>query len=48
MVRNYDYNPAAFDRLLLRTEWLERAVIGTSDGLWGLVDGMNDAGLAIP
>lgn len=47
LVRNYDYNPRAFDRLVLRTHWQGRAVIGTSDGLWGLVDGMNDAGLAI-
>jgi len=47
MVRNYDYNPDAFDSLILRTEWQGRAVMGTSDGLWGLVDGVNDAGLAI-
>ena len=47
MVRNYDYNPKAFDSLILRTGWQGRQVIGTSDGLWGLVDGMNDAGLAI-
>jgi predicted choloylglycine hydrolase len=47
LVRNYDYNPRAFDRLVMRTEWLGRAVMGTSDGLWGLVDGINDAGLSI-
>lgn len=47
LVRNYDYNPLAFDRLVLRTEWQGRRIIGTSDGLWGLVDGMNDAGLAV-
>ncbi len=47
MVRNYDYNPDAFDQLVLRTDWQGRQVLGTSDGLWGLVDGMNDAGLAI-
>jgi predicted choloylglycine hydrolase len=47
LVRNYDYNPAAFDRLVMRTEWQGRTVLGVSDGLWGLVDGMNDAGLAI-
>lgn len=47
MVRNYDYNPNAFDQLVLHTEWLGRKVLGTSDGLWGLVDGVNDAGLAI-
>jgi len=47
LVRNYDYNPRAFDRLVLRTQWQGRSVLGTSDGLWGLVDGMNDAGLAL-
>jgi len=47
MVRNYDYAPSAFDALLLRTGWQGRAVMGVSDGLWGLVDGLNDAGLAL-
>jgi len=47
IVRNYDYSPRAFDSLVLRTQWQGRAVMGTSDGLWGLVDGINDAGLAV-
>ena len=47
MVRNYDYNPASFDAMVLRTGWQGRQVMGTSDGLWGLVDGVNDAGLAV-
>ena len=47
LVRNYDYSPLAFDSLVLHTRWLGRWVLGTSDGLWGLVDGMNDAGLAV-
>jgi predicted choloylglycine hydrolase len=47
LVRNYDYNPSAFERIVLQTRWQGRNVIGTSDGLWGLVDGMNDAGLAV-
>jgi predicted choloylglycine hydrolase len=47
MVRNYDYNPWAFDGILLRTGWMGRQVMGMSDGLFGLVDGMNDAGLAV-
>ncbi len=47
MVRNYDYNPNAFDQLVLNTNWQGRRVLGTSDGLWGLVDGVNDAGLCI-
>ena len=47
LVRNYDYNANAFDSLILRTAWQGRTVMGTSDGLWGLVDGINDAGLAV-
>jgi predicted choloylglycine hydrolase len=47
LVRNYDYSPRAFEALLLRTEWLGRTVMGMSDGLWGLVDGINDAGLSL-
>ncbi len=45
LVRNYDYDKDAFDAIVLKTQWLGRGVIGTSDGLFGLVDGMNDAGL---
>ncbi len=47
LVRNYDYSPKAFDGVILHTAWQGRRVMGTSDGLWGLVDGVNDAGLAI-
>lgn len=47
LVRNYDYNPDAFDAVVLKTRWQGRNVIGTTDGLFGLVDGMNDAGLAV-
>lgn len=47
LVRNYDYSPQAFDSLILHTGWQGRRVMGTSDGLWGLVDGVNDAGLAV-
>jgi len=47
LVRNYDYDPEAFDAVVLKTAWDGRGVIGTSDGLFGLVDGINDAGLAV-
>jgi predicted choloylglycine hydrolase len=47
LVRNYDYSPDAFDAVVLKTNWLGRGVIGTSDGLFGMVDGLNDAGLAL-
>jgi len=45
LVRNYDYSPGAFDAIVLRSAWQGRRVIGNADGMWGLVDGMNDAGL---
>jgi predicted choloylglycine hydrolase len=47
LVRNYDYSPLAFDGVIMHTRWLERTVMGTSDGLIGLVDGMNEAGLCV-
>ncbi len=47
LVRNYDYNHTAFDAVVLKTRWQGRGVIGTSDGLFGLVDGINDAGLTV-
>ncbi len=47
LVRNYDYDPRAFESVVLHTSWQGRTVMGTSDGLWGLVDGINDAGLAV-
>lgn len=47
LVRNYDYDANAFDAILFKSRWQGRGVIGTTDGLFGLVDGMNDAGLAV-
>lgn len=47
LVRNYDYNPGLADGVILETRWNERTVVGMSDCMWGLVDGMNDTGLAV-
>jgi len=47
LVRNYDYSQHAFDAVLLRTRWMERQVLGMSDCLSGLLDGVNDLGLAV-
>jgi signal transduction histidine kinase/predicted choloylglycine hydrolase len=47
LVRNYDYDPRLFEATVYRSRWATRRVIGTGDCLWGLVDGMNDAGLAV-
>lgn len=47
LVRNYDYSSRYFDAIVLHTQWGPRRVLGTSDCLIGLVDGINDAGLAL-
>ncbi len=46
LIRNYDYSPDLFEGVLLYTNWL-RPVIAMSDCLWGVLDGINDAGLAV-
>ena len=47
LVRNYDYAPRLLERVVLGSALTGRRVVGMSDCLWGLVDGMNDAGLAV-
>jgi predicted choloylglycine hydrolase len=47
LVRNYDLDPALNEGLILHTAWTGRRVIATSEFLWGVADGMNDAGLAL-
>jgi predicted choloylglycine hydrolase len=45
LIRNYDYTFKMFEGTMLYTNWLQ-PVIGVSDCTWGLLDGMNAAGLA--
>jgi predicted choloylglycine hydrolase len=47
LVRNYDYGVDLFERVVYSSRFTGRRVLGTGDCLWGLLDGMNDAGLAI-
>ena len=47
LVRNYDLSPDLNEGLLLRSEWLGRPVMGMVEFLWGLSDGINEAGLAV-
>jgi predicted choloylglycine hydrolase len=47
LVRNYDFDPALLEGVITRTELTGRPVVGMSDCLWGLLDGINDAGLAM-
>jgi predicted choloylglycine hydrolase len=46
LVRNYDYPASRAEGIILSTAWTGRKVVGMSDCLWGLLDGVNDAGLA--
>jgi len=46
LVRNYDFDPMLLEGVIARTE-LTRPVIGMSDCIWGLLDGVNDAGLSM-
>jgi predicted choloylglycine hydrolase len=47
LVRNYDYAPARLEGIVWRTGWTGRRVMGTSDCLWGLLDGVNEDGLGV-
>jgi predicted choloylglycine hydrolase len=47
LVRNYDYPADRLEGIVYLTEWAGRRVLGMSDCLWGLLDGMNEDGLAI-
>lgn len=47
LVRNYDYHPDLFEGTLLLSSWNGKKVMSTSDCLIGVVDGMNENGLAI-
>ena len=45
LVRNYDYSPDLFERVVYSSSFTGRRVIGMGDCLWGLLDGMNEDGL---
>ena len=47
LVRSYDYSPWVFDGLVMSSRLGERRVIGMLDGMSGLLDGLNDDGLAV-
>ena len=47
LVRNYDYRPDLCERVVYSSDLSGGRVIGSSDCLWGLLDGMNDAGLVV-
>ena len=47
LIRNYDWDFRLFDAVVARTAYAGRRVLGMLDCLWGLLDGVNDAGLAV-
>jgi predicted choloylglycine hydrolase len=47
LCRNYDYGPDLWEQTIYTSEFTGGKVIGTGDCLWGLLDGMNDAGLVV-
>jgi predicted choloylglycine hydrolase len=46
LLRNYDFPVDECEGTIVRSDFL-RPVIGMQEGGWGLLDGMNDAGLAV-
>lgn len=47
LVRNYDYPASRLEGIVIRTDWAGRQIIGMSDCFWGLLDGINSAGLVV-
>jgi predicted choloylglycine hydrolase len=47
IVRNYDYSPYVFDGLLMHSHFDQRGVIAMIDCMSGVLDGMNEDGLAV-
>jgi predicted choloylglycine hydrolase len=47
LVRNYDFPATLCDRTLLQSNWNGTKVIAMTDCLWGVLDGMNEHGLAV-
>jgi len=47
LARNYDYSPSLCEGQLLLSSWHGRRTMAMTDCLWGVLDGVNDSGLAI-
>src|SRR5262245_32408108 len=51
LIRNYDYSAPLCEATVLKTSWTSDhgngAVIAMSDCAWGVLDGVNEAGLAV-
>jgi predicted choloylglycine hydrolase len=47
LIRNYDYHPELWEAALVHSAWSKTRVIAMSECLWGVLDGMNEHGLAV-
>lgn len=47
LIRNYDYSPDLMDGIILKSAWNGVQTIAMTDCLWGVLDGVNEAGLAV-
>lgn len=47
LVRNYDYDLGLAEMRVLKSRWFDTEVIASTDCLWGVLDGMNEHGLAV-
>jgi predicted choloylglycine hydrolase len=47
LLRNYDFAPALLEGNWLATRWRGPRVLALGDCLWGALDGINEAGLAV-
>ena len=47
LIRNYDWDYRLFNGVVASTAYAGHRVLGMLDCLWGLLDGVNDAGLAV-
>lgn len=47
LVRNYDYRADATEGTFLLSRWHDTRVLAASDCLWGVLDGVNEHGLAV-
>jgi predicted choloylglycine hydrolase len=47
LARNYDYHPQACEGTILLSSWHGTRVLAMTDCLWGVLDGMNEHGLAV-
>jgi len=47
LVRNYDYSPKLLEGTIMQSAWGGQRVVSMVDTLWGVLDGMNESGLAV-